>query len=475
MARVLNREDAKGAKKQRSNLSQRRKERRRRDLTTKSTKGTKNTKICFFKLPRVLHRQLQKPILAFLCAFAPLRETNLGPFLVSFVVQLSFGKGAKMRPLDGIKVTEMAGLAPSPYCGMILADFGATVTVVDRLSSAQPEIPNLMSWNPLDRGKRAIGLDLKDDEGKKILQRMIRGSDVLLEPYRPGVMEKLGFGPAQALEMNPSLIYARLTGWGQEGPYASLAGHDINYIAVSGALSLFRRKGDRPLPPCNLLGDFAGGGMLCAMGILLALIERQRSGRGQVVDAAMVDGASYISVLFYGLMANHLMTMNIGTNMLDGGAPYYQTYETRDGKYIAVGALEGKFYRQLLSGLGLDPSTLPHQHDFSAWPEMTVRFSEIFKGKTRDEWMEIFKGTDACVAPVLELDEVALHSHNRERGLLSQAGGFHQPMPAPRLSRTPGEVGAACGRKGGHTKEVLQELGYTGEEIEGFFRKKVVE
>ncbi|PKN65150.1 MAG: carnitine dehydratase [Deltaproteobacteria bacterium HGW-Deltaproteobacteria-15] len=380
-----------------------------------------------------------------------------------------------MRPLEGITVVELAGLAPSPYCGMILADFGAEVVIVDRLSSAQTEIPNLMAWNPLDRGKKAIGLDLKNEEGRKILEKMIRKSDVLLEPYRPGVMEKLGFGPAHALEMNPGLIYARLTGWGQHGPFASRAGHDINYIALAGALSLFRRKGERPLPPCNMLGDFAGGGMLCALGILLALLERQKSGKGQVVDAAMVDGASHIAMFFYGLMANHLMTMDIGTNMLDGGAHFYQTYETRDGKYVAVGALEGKFYRRLLSGLGLDPSTIPHQYDFSAWPEMTARFSEIFKGKTRDEWMAIFEEADACVAPVLELDEVALHAHNRARGLLNNADGFQQPGPAPRLSRTPGAVGGACCRKGQHTREVLRELDYSEEEIEALFERGVAE
>jgi len=380
-----------------------------------------------------------------------------------------------MRPLEGIKVIELAGLAPSPYCGMILADFGAEVVIVDRLSSAQTEIPNLMAWNPLDRGKKAIGLDLKNQEGRKILEKMIRKSDVLLEPYRPGVMEKLGFGPAHAIEMNPGLIYARLTGWGQHGPFASRAGHDINYIALAGALSLFRRKGERPLPPCNMLGDFAGGGMLCALGILLALLERQKSGKGQVVDAAMVDGASHIAMFFYGLMANHLMTKDIGTNMLDGGAHFYQTYETRDGKYVAVGALEGKFYRRLLSGLGLDPSTIPHQYDFSAWPEMTARFSEIFKGKTRDEWMAIFEETDACVAPVLELDEVALHAHNRERGLMNNADGFQQPGPAPRLSRTPGAVGGACCKKGQHTREVLRKFDFSEEEIEPLFERGVVE
>ncbi|RJR32488.1 MAG: CoA transferase [Desulfobacteraceae bacterium] len=380
-----------------------------------------------------------------------------------------------MLPLEGIKVIELAGIAPSPFCGMILADFGASVVIVDRLSSAQTEFSNFMKWNPLDRGKKGIGLDLKGEEGKKILERMILKSDVLLEPYRPGIMENLGFGPEQALKMNPRLIYARLTGWGQSGPFASRAGHDINYIALSGALSLFRRKGDRPLPPCNLLADFAGGGMLCALGILLALVERQRSGKGQVVDAAMVDGASSLSMFFYGLMANQLMTKEIGTNILDGGAHFYQTYETADRKYVAVGALETRFYRILLSGLGLDPSTLPHQYDLGAWPEMTARFADIFKTKTRDEWMAIFEGIDACVAPVLELDEVGLHAHNIERGLLSGECGFQQPCPAPRLSRTPGKAGPDCCKKGESTREVLRELDCSEEEIEGLFERGVVE
>ncbi|MFH0845380.1 MAG: CaiB/BaiF CoA-transferase family protein, partial [Pseudomonadota bacterium] len=303
-----------------------------------------------------------------------------------------------MRPLDGIKVIEMAGLAPSPYCGMILSDFGADVVIVDRMIEAMPEIPNVMPKSPLDRGKRSLRVNLKSKEGIGLLMRMIEVSDVLLEPYRPGVMERLGLGPEKALDLNPKIIYARLTGWGQIGPYASMAGHDINYIGLAGSLSLFRRVGEKPLPPCNLLGDFAGGGMLCAMGILLALVERNRSGEGQVVDAAMVDGAANLSTLFYGLLANHMMTLNIGTNMLDNGSHYYETYETSDGKFMSVGAVEGRFYAELLNGLNLDPTDLPHQNDTAKWPEMKALFSRIFKTKTRDEWTAVFEGTDACVA-----------------------------------------------------------------------------
>ncbi len=380
-----------------------------------------------------------------------------------------------MRPLEGIKVIEMAGLAPSPYCGMLLSDFGADVVIVDRPTKGAPEIPNIMQKNPFDRGKRSIRINLKTNEGVDIVRRMIRGFDVLLEPYRPGVMEALRLGPDEALELNPGLIYARLTGWGQSGTYANMAGHDINYIALSGALSLFRRKGERPLPPCNLLGDFAGGGMLCAMGILLSLIEKNRSGKGQVVDSAMVDGAANLSVLFYGMIANHLMTLDIGTNALDSGAQFYQTYETADGRFMAVGAIEGRFYALLLEGLGLDPSSLPHQYDMGKWPEMTARFAEVFKTKTRDEWTAVFDGKDACVAPVLELDEVGKHPHNRERKVIINIDGVHQPAPAPRLSRTPGVAFRAGTPRGTETEGILEEIGYSKEEIEGFLKNVVVE
>jgi len=341
-----------------------------------------------------------------------------------------------MRPLEGVRIVEMAGLAPSPFCGMVLADFGADVTLVDRPSQGAPEIPNVMADNPFDRGKRSIRVNLKHLEGAEVVRAMIRGADVLLEPYRPGVMEKLGLGPDDALAENPRLVYARLTGWGQEGPWAPAAGHDIDYIALSGALSLCRRKGEPPLPPANILGDFAGGGLLCVVGILLALTARERTGRGQVVDAAMLDGASYLCTQFYGLLVNGLMTLDIGTNLLDGGAPYYQTYETSDGGYMAVGAIEGRFYRELLEGLGLDPRELPEQNDTSKWPEMKARFAAAFRERTRDDWTRTFEGRDACVAPVLGLDEVGAHPHTQARGLLVRLGDTPQPAPASHPART---------------------------------------
>lgn len=380
-----------------------------------------------------------------------------------------------MRPLTGIKVVEMAGLAPSPYCGMLLSDFGADVVIIDRPSKGSPEIPNIMPKNPFDRGKRSIRVNLKTEQGVEIVRRMIRDFDVLLEPYRPGVMEALGLGPDEAFKLNSGLIYARLTGWGQEGPYADMAGHDINYIGLSGALSLFRRKGEKPLPPCNLLGDFAGGGMLCAMGILLALIERNSSGKGQVVDAAMVDGAANLSVLFHGLLANHLMTLDIGSNVLDSGAHYYQTYETADGKFMAVGAIEGRFYSELIKGLGMDAASLPHQNDMQRWPEMTERFAEVFKTKTRDEWAGIFEGKDACVAPVLDLNEVDQHPHNRERRVIIDIDGVPQPAPAPRLSRTPGKVSRAGRLRGSDMREILSGLGYTEKDVKGLLETEIVE
>ena len=380
-----------------------------------------------------------------------------------------------MRPLDGIKVIEMAGLAPSPYCGMILTDFGADVVIVDRLSKGGPEIPIMMAKNPFDRGKRSMRVDLKTDEGVEIVRGMILKSDVLIEPYRPGVMEELGLGPDELLARNEELIYARLTGWGQDGAYANMAGHDMNYIAISGALSLFRPKGEKPLPPCNILGDFAGGGMLCAMGILLALVERNRSGKGQVIDSAMVDGAANLSTVFHGLLYHNLMTLDIGTNILDGGAHFYQTYETSDKRFMSVGAIEAKFYAELLQGLGLDPASLPEQKDTQSWPEMTERFARIFKARTRDQWTAIFDGKDACVAPVLELNEVEQHPHNKERGLIIDIDDVLQPGPAPRLSRTPGRVTKGVHPRGADTEEILRELGHSQGEVNRFIRDQVAE
>jgi alpha-methylacyl-CoA racemase len=370
-----------------------------------------------------------------------------------------------MRPLEGIRVIEMAGLAPAPYAGMLLADFGADVIRVDRspTSGSRPD----PTRDFLARGKRSVGINMKSPEGIEVLWRLIDGADVLLEPFRPGVMEKLGVGPEPALARNPRLVYARLTGWGQDGPYAPMAGHDIDYIAISGALGLCGRRGERPLAPVNLVGDFAGGGMLCALGITLALIERSRSGKGQVVDAAMVDGAANLSTFLYGFHAAGLWSLERGTNMLDTGAPFYDTYETADGKHVAVGAIEPQFYARLLEGLGLAEADLPHQMDREQWDTMRDRFADVFRTRTRDEWSAVFDGTDACVAPILDLAEAKRHPHNVARkAFVPGIGGAEVPAPAPRLSRTPGQAPASAPIPGADSAEIFAQAGLGADEIE---------
>lgn len=364
-----------------------------------------------------------------------------------------------MQALSGIRVVEMAGLAPVPYCGMILADFGADVVRVDR--------PGARSTDFLSRGKRSIAVDLKNPRGVEALLRLLDGADVLIEPFRPGVMERLGLGPDVATARNPRLIYARLTGFGQDGPYAQMAGHDINYIATAGTLAPIARQGQRPLAPLNLVGDFAGGGMACALGIALALIERSRSNRGQVIDAAMVDGAAHLATFVFKLRQLGAWNDEAGTNLLDSGAPFYDTYETRDGGHMAVGALEPQFYAALLKGLDLADADLPPQMDRSGWPVLRQRFTERFRDKTREEWCAIFDGTDACTTPVLGLGEVADHPHNKQRGTFVVASDGHcEPAPAPRLARTPGIAASRRPEPGQHTADVLAEYGFSAAEID---------
>ncbi len=369
-----------------------------------------------------------------------------------------------MQALEGIRVIEMAGLAPVPYCGMILADFGADVIRVDRVGARSGDF--------LSRGKRSVAVDLKKPAGVETVLRLVEKADVLVEPFRPGVMERLGLGPEVACARNQRLIYARLTGFGQEGTYASMAGHDINYIATAGALGAIGRKGERPLAPVNLVGDFAGGGMLCAMGIAFALLERTRSNKGQIIDAAMVDGAAHLSTFLFKFLQFGFWKEEHGTNILDSGCPFYDTYETADGQYMAVGALEPQFYAALLNGLGITDGELPAQQmDRDTWPTLRERFTAIFRSKTRDQWAAIFDGTDACTTPVLRLGEVAGHPHNRGRDTLIKASDGHiEPAPAPRLSRTPGSAGTKRPEAGEHSKEVLSELGFSGGEIEELLR-----
>jgi alpha-methylacyl-CoA racemase len=358
-----------------------------------------------------------------------------------------------MGPLDGVRVIEIASLAPAPFGCMILSDLGADVLRVERPESCAPGRPDPV--DPLARGRRSIGLNLKDPAGTDLLLNLLERSDVLVEGFRPGVTERLGFGPDVCAERNPRLIYARMTGWGQDGPLAPTAGHDIDYIGISGALHPIGRAGERPVPPLNLVGDFGGGGMLLAIGVLAALVERQRSGLGQVVDAAMVDGSALLTSFIYGLRASGAWRDERGVNLLDGGAPFYDTYATADGEFVAVGALEAQFYAALLKGLGLDGTDLPAQMDMARWPTLREKFAATFATRTRDEWTEVFAGTDACVAPVLSPAEAPSHPHNAARGTFTDIGGITQPAPAPRFGRSAAERPAPPHRPGADTDEVL--------------------
>jgi crotonobetainyl-CoA:carnitine CoA-transferase CaiB-like acyl-CoA transferase len=341
-------------------------------------------------------------------------------------------------PLAGVRVIELASLAPAPFGCMMLADLGADVVRVDR----PPGDGRLRLAPPVDapiqRNRRVVVLDLKSPDGVADLLCLVDRADVLVEPYRPGVAERLGFGPEPCMRRNPRLVYARMTGWGQDGPLAGRAGHDIDYIAVAGALEPLGRAGDRPYAPLNLLGDFAGGGMLLAVGVLAALLERERSGAGQVVDAAMVDGSALLTTFLHGMLEAGAWSAPRGHNLLDGGAPFYDTYRTADGGFMAVGALEPPFYAELLAGLGLteDPD-LPAQGDRTGWETLRRRFAERFAQRTRDEWTTVFSELDACVAPVLSPLEAHGHPQNRARGTFVDVGGVRQPAPAPRFGRTP--------------------------------------
>jgi alpha-methylacyl-CoA racemase len=368
-----------------------------------------------------------------------------------------------MGPLDGVRVIELASLAPAPFGCMVLADLGADVLRVERPENCRPDQPAPV--DPLIRGRRSIGLNLKDPMGVELLLRLVTSADVLVEGFRPGVTERLGFGPDVCAQRNRGLIYARMTGWGQDGPLAPTAGHDIDYIAISGALHQIGRAGERPVPPLNLVGDFGGGGMLLAIGVLAALIERQRSGLGQVVDAAMVDGSALLTSFIYGLRARGGWRDERGVNLLDGGAPFYDTYETAEGKYVAVGALEPQFYAALLAGLGLGDTDLPAQLDVAGWPLLRQLFTEMFAQRTRDEWAAVFGGTDACVAPVLSPAEVAAHPHNTARSVFADIGGVSQPQPAPRFSRSGTDQPAPPARPGADTEVVLGDLGLGETEI----------
>ena len=362
-------------------------------------------------------------------------------------------------PLAGIKVVEVAGIGPGPYGAMLLADLGADVVRVDRAGNVSGGDPAQPPGDLLARGRRSVGVDLKHPDGVATVLDLVAGADVLVEGFRPGVMERLGLGPDTCLERNPALVYARMTGWGQEGPYASAAGHDINYIALAGVLEPLGRAGEQPTAPINLVGDFGGGGMLLAFGICAALLEARGSGQGQVIDAAMIDGAASLMTMTWSFKAMGLWQDQRGTNMLDTGAHYYDTYETADGKYVSIGSIEPQFYAELLRLTEIDPASLPSQHDRSRWPELKERFAAVFKTKTRDEWCALMEHTDVCFAPVLTMDEAPAHPHIAQRGTFVEVAGQVQPGPVPRFSRTPGSIDRPPPHAGQHTDEVLADWG----------------
>ncbi|GIJ26751.1 CoA transferase [Micromonospora qiuiae] len=364
--------------------------------------------------------------------------------------------GSAKGPLVGLRVLELSGIGPGPFAASVLGDLGAEVLRVDRPGGAGTGVPEHL--DTLRRSRRSVVLDLRQEAGVEALLTMVEAADVLIEGYRPGVAERMGFGPDVCLRRNPRLIYGRMTGWGQEGPLAQNAGHDLNYIAVTGALHAMGRRGQPPAIPLNLVGDFGGGSLYLVVGVLGALLERERSGLGQVVDAAIVDGVAHLITMFHGMLAAGMWRDERGVNLLDSGAPWYDTYETSDGGHVAVGAIEPKFYAQLMETLGLDPDQR-RRSDPRQWEAIRAELTKAFLSRTRDEWAEIFGASDACVAPVLSLREAIDFPHLRERNVFVDVAGIMQPAPAPRLSRTPGAVQSAPPRVGAHTRAALREWG----------------
>jgi alpha-methylacyl-CoA racemase len=376
-----------------------------------------------------------------------------------------------MGPLQGVKVIEVGGIGPGPFCGMMLSDMGAEIVRVERkgqFAITEPKFDVLM------RNRRSVEIDLRKEEGVSALLKIVEQADALQEGFRPGVMEKLGLGPDVCLKRNPRLVYGRMTGWGQEGPLAKAAGHDINYISLSGALHTIGRKGEKPVPPLNLVGDFGGGGMMLAFGMACALFEAQKSGKGQVVDAAMIDGSAVLMAMMYGFRASGFWADERGSNMVDGGAHFYDTYETADGKYVSIGSIEPQFYALLLKHTGIDDPDFQNQHDQTKWPAFKARLTEVFKTKTRDEWCRIMEGTDVCFAPVLSLDEAKDHPQCQTRNTFIELDGVLQPAPAPRFSRTKPETPKPPPKVGGDTEAVLADFGFSPDELETLKGAKVI-
>jgi len=368
-------------------------------------------------------------------------------------------------PLSGFQIIELAGLGPAPFCGMVLADLGAEVVRVDRTTRTSEAATPPVVHDVLNRGKRSIGVNLKDPAGVEVVLDLVAEADGLIEGFRPGVTERLGLGPAPCLARNQKLVYGRMTGWGQDGPMSGMAGHDIDYIAISGVLGSVGYT-DGPVPPLNLVGDFGGGGMLLTVGMLAAILRARSSGEGQVVDAAMVDGAALLMASHHGFVADGWWNGNQReSNLLDGGAPFYTTYRTSDNRFVAVGALEPQFFGELLEKLGLVASELPPQLDRKGWPELREAFGDVFVTRSREEWSRVFEGSDACVAPVLSMSESAEHSHLRARSTFTIVDGVVQPSTAPRFSATPAHIDAPPASPGEHSEAILVALGYTSNQI----------
>ncbi|TEA71959.1 CoA transferase [Allopusillimonas ginsengisoli] len=369
-------------------------------------------------------------------------------------------------PLAGIRIVEIGGIGPGPFCCMLLADMGAQVIRIDRPPGHDGGAPIDARFDLLNRGRRSIRMDLKKPDATKAVLRLVKQADVLIEGFRPGVMERLGLGPEVCLKANQRLVYGRMTGWGQDGPMAHAPGHDINYISLTGVLHAVGRAGEAPAIPLNLIGDFGGGSLYLALGVVSALLESRTSGHGQVVDAAMVDGSASLMTLLYGFLAAGYWKDERGANRLDSGAPWYNVYETGDGKYVSIAANEGRFYRDALDVLGLAGQALPEQHDQAGWPQLKERFAKAFKTRSRDEWVELAKGTQSCITPVLSMTEAPQNAHIKDRGIFTHIDGVMQPAPAPRFSRTPGAIQHPPPKPGQHNEEVLRDWGFTVDEFE---------
>ena len=375
-----------------------------------------------------------------------------------------------MGPLQGLKVLEMAGIGPGPFCAMMLADMGAEVVRIDRLNQKGTG----HRANVLNRGRRSIALDLKNPAAVETVQRLGENADALIEGFRPGVMERLGLGPDICLARNPKLIFGRMTGWGQSGPLAQTAGHDINYISIAGALGAMGHSDRPPAPPLNLVGDFGGGAMYLLTGILAALHERTSSGLGQIIDAAMTDGTASLLSPFFGLMAMDMWTTDRQANKLDGGAHYYGSYECSDGKYISIGSIEPQFYALLLEKCEIEDKEFLAQQDQNAWPQLKEKLVKLFLTKTRSEWSDLMEGTDVCFAPVLDLGEAPSHPHNVARDTYVEFDGVTQPAPAPRFSRTPSQIKSSAAMVGEHSEQILADWGYSENDIEQLRAAKAI-